>query len=63
MSVGKDNYTGENTRDTLELQSGSEIVDCMSKNSNPDPIMELRVDGSTVDAVDSTCKSSDRNSV
>jgi hypothetical protein len=62
MSVGKTTITGENGRDTLDLQTGSEVVECLAKNANPDPIIELRIDGNTVDAVENTC-SGDRNSV
>jgi hypothetical protein len=62
LTVGKNVYNGENTRDTLELQTGSEVVDCLAKNGNPDPIIELRIDGDTVDATESSC-TGDRNSV
>ena len=62
MSFGKSSFSGENSRDTLDLQTGVETIDCMSKNANPDPIIELRIDDQTVDAASSSC-SGDRNSV
>ena len=62
LSFNKKSYSGENTRDTLELQSGVESIECLAKNANPDPIIELRIDGNTVNAPERSC-TGDRSSV